>query len=122
MSAVRLSAIRKTQPIELEIGLDDSGTPVVKQYSIKELTGADRDAWLSEQSTKYDKGKDGKPSEIVNYEGMYSTLLKYCFYNDKNALVPEKEIQDLPSATQEALHGIATELNGLNKDKDAEKK
>jgi hypothetical protein len=118
MPAIRLSAIRKSQPIELETQ-DNTGEAVVLLYSVKEMTGAERDAWLSEQSAKYGDGE----KEVADYKGIYSTLLKYCFYGPTGSLVPESEIQLLPAAAQEALHGIALDVNGLKKNKaeDAEK-
>ena len=123
MTTVRVSVIRKSQPIEFEVGLDDQGQPIVELYSIKELTGADRDSWLGEQNPKLDKAVDGKSVDIRDYDGLYSTLLKYCLYDPKGKLVPEDVIQSYPGSAQEALHAIAATLNGLDKDSDdAEKK
>jgi hypothetical protein len=122
MATVRVSVIRKSQPIEFEVGLDDQGQPVVQLYSIKELTGADRDSWLSEQNPKIDKTVDGKSADIRDYDGLYSTLLKYCLYDPQGKLVPEDTIQTYPGGAQEALHAVAVTLNGLDKNSDDSEK
>lgn len=108
--ATKISVIRKSQPVELEVS---EGETVL--YYVKEMTGAERDAWLTEQSKKYTTGPDGKPSEIRDYNGIYSTLLKYCLYGPgpESGKVPESTIQGWPVAAQEALHEIAANLNGI---------
>lgn len=106
--ATKISVIRKSQPVELEVS---EGETIL--YYIKEMTGAERDAWLTEQSKKYTTGPDGKPSEIRDYNGIYSTLLKYCLYGPTGVKVPESVIQEWPVAAQEALHEIAANLNGI---------
>jgi len=101
--SLRLKSIKI--PIEAQ-----DGTEV--EYTMMELTGAQRDAFLNDQ-TKRTSGKDG--NLVKNFTGMFSSLLKLCLYDPEGKLVTTKEIDGWPSEMTTDLFLQAVELSGLNK-------
>lgn len=114
--AVKISVLRKSQPVDLETGEDQ-----IVRYYVKEWTGSQRDEYFNKYSSKMKTGEGGEIVGLKDYKGLYSTLLAYCVYDSSHKLVPESQIQDWPDAAQKALFEIAKDINGLNKE-DSEKK
>jgi len=106
--AVRISVLRKSQPVELELA---EGELVL--YAIKEMTGAQRDEYLNKVTQKTTRDASGEVVGMKDYKGLYSTLLSFCLYDADSKLIPESKIQEWPDTAQKALFDIAIELNGL---------
>jgi hypothetical protein len=113
--AVRISVIRKSQPVELEIA---DGDFVV--YSVKEMTGAQRDDYLNKVTSKTTRDASGEVIGMKDYKGLYSTLLALCLYDAEGKAIPESKIQEWPDTAQKVLFDIATDLNGLKPKKNDE--
>lgn len=114
--AVKISVLRKSQPVDLETGDDQ-----VVRYYVKEWTGAQRDDYFNKYAQKAKTGDNGEIIGMRDYKGLYSGLLAYCVYDASHKLVPESQIQEWPDAAQKALFEIARDLNGLNKEADEKK-
>jgi len=106
--AVRISVLRKSQPVELELAEGE-----LVRYAIKEMTGAQRDEYLNKVTQKTTRDASGEVVGMKDYKGLYSTLLSYCLYDADSKLIPESKIQEWPDTAQKALFDIAIELNGL---------
>jgi hypothetical protein len=106
--AVRISVLRKSQPVELEVAEGE-----VVRYAVKEMTGAQRDEYLNKITAKANRDAKGEVVGMKDYKGLYSTLLSFCVYDTDGKPIPESKIQEWPDTAQKALFDIATELNGL---------
>jgi hypothetical protein len=106
--AVRISVLRKSQPVELELAEGE-----LVRYAIKEMTGAQRDEYLNKVTQKTTRDASGEVVGMKDYKGLYSTLLSFCLYDADSKLIPESKIQEWPDTAQKALFDIAIELNGL---------
>lgn len=110
---MKISIVRKSVPVELEVAVDQ-----VVQISVKEMTGAQRDSYFNKANTK--TKIDPTNNQVVglrDYDGLYSTLLSYCLYDKDDKIIPESKIQEWPDSAQRALWEVAKDLNGLDKDK-----
>lgn len=108
MATLRVKPIKKSIPVEMEL---EEG--VVLQYTVREFTGAQREAYLEKQAKKYVTDKDGNVLEIKDYKGMFSTLLAFTVYDADGKLVPEPVIQEWSDSAQKALAEVAREINGM---------
>lgn len=97
---------------------------VVEDYIMRELSGLERDRYLTEISGRFDM--DGKNTKVKNLVGVPEMLLSRCVYRIKEdgteELVKANEIQTWPSSVREKLHEKATELSGLDKKADNDAK
>lgn len=109
---MKISVIRKSLPIEIELA---DGNVVM--FSVKEMTGAQRDDYFNRMSGK--TKIDPNTNEVVgvkDYSGLYSTLLSLTLYDPDDKLVPEAKIQEWPDSAQRAVWEVAKDLNGLSKE------
>lgn len=106
----RISILRKSQPVDLEV---EEGSVV--RYFVKEMSGAQRDEYLNKTAQKSRLDANGEVVGLKDYKGLYSNLLAFCLYDDGGKLVPESKIQEWPDAAQRALYEMANELNGMAK-------
>jgi len=104
--AGRYSLKLKTIEIPIEV---EEGQEVT--FTIKELTGKQRDEFLNDQSKR--AGKEGGMPK--NFTGVFSSLLKLCLYDPTGNLVPVAVIDSWPSELSTELFMQAVALSGLNK-------
>lgn len=117
----------KVLELELElkeerINLKDSKTGKIKKILLKELSGSQRDLYLN-QVKKATEIKGGIQT-VATFDAFQARLLALCMYevvSDDGAplelrLVPQAEIQQLPSSTQQVLFNKAQALSALDKD------
>lgn len=118
MEAMKISVVRKSQPVELEM---DAEGNVVKVF-VKEMTGAQRDEYFNKtsQRSRVDQNT-GEVVGIKDYKGLYSTLLAFCVYDAEGKPLPESKIQEWPDGAQRAMFEIARKLNKLGNDEGDEK-
>jgi hypothetical protein len=115
--AVRISVLRKSQPVELEVSEGD-----VVRYAVKEMTGAQRDEYFNKTAQRTTRDANGEVIGMKDYKGLYSTLLSFCVYDADGKPIPESKIQEWPDTAQKALFEIARDLNGLKGDKGDDEK
>jgi hypothetical protein len=113
---MKFSLARKSETFELETA---DGT--VLEYSIKEMTGGQRDAYFNQVGDKTKTAADGSVVGMKNFDGLYSSLLSKTVYDNTDKLVPEATLQTWPSTVQEALFKVAQALNGLEAKGDEKK-
>jgi hypothetical protein len=106
---VRVSILRKSQPVELET---KDGEYV--RYSVKEMNGAQRDEYFNKTASRTTRDASGEVVGMKDYKGLYSTLLSFCLYDADGKAIPESQIQEWPDTAQKALFEVARDLNGLN--------
>lgn len=113
----------------LEFSLDLQSEPVTltkdgekESYVLKEMTGQQRDQYLTSLSKRVSTGKDGKAT-VSNFEGLQAELLTRClFVVSTNEPAAREVIQSFPASVQSKLFEAAQSLNGLDKEEDVEKK
>lgn len=121
----------KSQPAEvLEFNLEFQEVPVkikdesgnVKNYTLREMDGKERDKFLNNMGSRMRIGSDGKPSGIRDFNGMQSGLLTRCLLDEEGKQVSDAVIQGWPAKVQTALFMKAQEMNGLSEGAEAEAK
>lgn len=118
--SLKLSAIRKSQPVVLEVDPNDSDK--VMQIYIKEMSGAQRDEYFNKASKKVKTDDKGAAVALNDYNGLFSHLLSFCTYDAEHKLLTEAKIQEWPDTLQRALHEVAMKLNGLGPEDEGSEK
>ena len=113
---IRLKLILEMQDLILETEDGD------KKYTLKELTGFDRNKYLNKMSSRAKMGDDGKTLTLKNFDGFQSDLLHISLYNDADEAVSVEEIEAFPASTQQTLFEMSQKLSKLDLDKDSEAK
>lgn len=113
---MRLALRRKEIAVILE---GDDGEE--KQYTLKELSGKQRNQYLDKMKARVKLGKDGQAESVSSFEGFQADLLVLCFYDAAGELVTAEEIESFPSSTQMDLFKMAQNLSGLDEGIDEEK-
>lgn len=88
----------------------------VKNYVLRELTGKQKGQYLNGMNTRLSISEDGKVTGIKNFDGIETSLLCRCLYNEEGKLVSESELQELPARVLKQLFDAAQTLSGLNKE------
>ena len=109
METMILSLKRKTIPVALEL---EDGTK--EQLTLQELTGAQRDTYLSLMAKRMSFGPDGKPGGIKDFTGLHSQFLTLALVDAKGDFVPEARIQSFPSKVVQSLFKAAQSLSGMD--------
>jgi len=99
----------KTLPVELD----------EKQYTLTELTGQQRDAYLNVSANRVKMDEKGKVTGIKNFDGLQTHLLSLSMRDPQGQLVLETEIKGWPSTVVEALYAESQKLSGLATGKEA---
>lgn len=113
----------ESQDINIELSLELKSQTVKlggRPYTVRELDGAARGLYLNSMSNRVKINAQGKPVGMTTFEGLETSLLKLCLYDDiDGVLVSEKEMAHWPASVLSKLFDIASDLSGLN---DAAKK
>ena len=108
MEALSFNLELKTVPVTMKFEDGD------KDYTLKELTGKSRDAYMQSLQSKMRFGKDGKPAGLKSFEGLMNGLLTKTLFNEDDEPVKADEINTYPSSVVGALFTASQELSGLN--------
>ena len=87
---------------------------VAKTYTLRELTGRQKGLYLNTMSNRLSVSEDGKVTGIKNFEGLESSLLSKCLFNEENKPVTDAELQEFPARVLRKLFDAAQILSGLN--------
>jgi hypothetical protein len=85
----------------------------IRTYTMRELTGEEREAYLNGIRDKFEVMPNGK-SRVRNFTGLQSGLLAKCVYDDNGALVPLKLINKWPAKLQSDLYKRANKMSGMD--------
>lgn len=114
-----ITLVRKTRKVKAVI--DDDGT--VRRFILKEMTGANRDRYLTQQIKKTKFSDAGKPTGLTDVDGIQAGLICKCLYNEEGTMpVPEVEIAQWPASTQDALFKACQTMNAMNKEGEEKEK
>ena len=88
-------------------------------FTIKELTGSQRDQYLNEnlQRMRIDPAT-GEARGFSNYKGLHTDLLSKCLYDSGGALVTKAMLEALPASSLTGLFKLANSLNSLDEDEE----
>lgn len=89
------------------------------QYILREMSGAQRDAYMSAVAEKTRFDSKGNPAGMKSFDGLQAMLLSLCLLDETLKLVSKDAIQSFPATTQSALFEAAQVLNGLVNPKEA---
>ena len=107
-----LSFSLKLKSVPITVELKDS-TNV--KYSLKELSGLDRDEFLQDMKGRTVLDKDGK-EDISNFKGLQALLLKRSLYDSSDAKVSAEALDSFPSSVLTMLYKEAQKLSGMVED------
>lgn len=93
-----------------------------QEYSIRELSGRERELYLDKVSAKIKYDENGKAIGMTSYDGMHSSLLSKCLFDEKGKNVPEETIMEYPSSVVGEIFKIAQEINALGEEAQDEAK
>lgn len=113
---VKYSLKLKQQDIDLE-GADG----VERPYTIKEMTGNDRDTflnWVADRMPKYDAA--GKLTKNRDFKDHQLGLIQRCVYFEGRRL-SEAQIREWPASAQEFVYNLCQDINSIPKDTDQKK-
>lgn len=107
----RFSLKRREIVVELE---NEQG--LYQPYTLKELTGAERNAWFAMSNNRMAKGTmQGEGRDVKSFDNMCADLLGLTLYNPEGKLLTVREINNFPSETQMELFKMSLELSALDK-------
>ena len=116
--AISLCIERKERPVRL-----DSGGGVIKEYTLRELTGQEFDKWKTGATKRYDT-----EGNLSNHDGFWASLIAMCMVDSDGAKVPLSLILNFPASAQRVLFSECQKLNAMveedpaDPDADPEKK
>ncbi len=87
---------------------------VAEDYVIHEMCGDILEEYFNGQKEKTKISDDGKTVRILDYKGVYITLLNLTMTGPDEKAVPLTLLKTWPSRVQIALFKIAQELNALD--------
>lgn len=113
-----VSLVRKEVQVKV---VDAAGS--TRDYILREMTGAQRDAWMNKTQGKMSKNAEGKSVGIRDFTGLHASLISACLYQaEDNKPVSEQVIQTFPSSVQTTLFARAQKMNGLEPDSEKKEK
>lgn len=107
---LRVTCVKKVFSVILEM---EDGTE--KHLTLQEMSGKERDDYLTGVATKMRYDAQGKPCGLKSFQDLQSSLLSFCLYEKGNRMAI-KEIREFPATAQKALFEKAQELNSLQDD------
>jgi len=113
---LRLKLERKEMPVILE------GPNGEEKFTLRELSGAERNKYLNKMTNRVKMTKDGKAAGIKSFDGFQADLLKLSLFDEGDEPVSVDVIEELPSSTQQKLFDEAQKLSGLDSEPDNEAK
>ena len=117
MADLEFSLKLKEKPVVI---IDADG--VRKNYTLRELSGRQRGKYFGELGDRMEFDEQGRLKRVKNYEGLESSLLSRCLYDENNQLVKREVIEDYPASVLAKLFEAAQELSGLGGTAEADAK
>ena len=103
---------------EIDVILTSDG--VDKKFTLKELSGRDRNKYLNKMTNRVKIDGKGKALGIKTFDGFQSDLLQVSLFDESGEAVTVDEIEEMPSSTQLKLFEAAQKLSGLDNDEEAD--
>jgi hypothetical protein len=94
-------------------------TPVTidgKKYTLRELTGKQRDAHLTASGKRIQFDATGKPVRVNEFDNHQAELIALALFTENGESVPLATIEQWPARVQTALFNKAREISGLTTD------
>jgi len=114
MKKLKLSL--KEEQIELEE--KDGSTSV---YTIRELTGHERETYMTKMGTRMKWAPDGKPAGMASYDGAMTDLVQMSTYGPDGNRVRPDVVKGWPQSVIEYIYETAAELSALGNKESNEK-
>jgi hypothetical protein len=109
---------QKTESIELE---DANG--VIHKFTIRELDGPGREAYMTFMSNTVDLSKKGAARGVKSLKGMHAYLISRCLFDAQNVPVTEIVMKGWPGSVIASLYEDCKRVSGIDQDdEDSEKK
>ena len=113
---LRFSLARKDILVILE-SENNEGETEDKKYYLRDLTGKDRDIYLSFLGGKMIINAEGEPTGLGSFDGLAAKLLQLSLWNEEKTRkvhgLDNKFVDNLPAHVQTALFEASQELSGL---------
>lgn len=82
-------------------------------WTLRQLDGLGRDAYVALLDSKVEKDVDGKPTRVLDQSGIQSGLLCQCLCKPDGSLATKDEVDRFPADAQVVLFLAAKQLSGL---------
>lgn len=99
----------KSRPVNIE---DADGT--VKAYTINEMVGSDRDAWMNFLSARTKTNDQGDAVGVKDFDKMQATLIEKCLKDAAGNKVGMGTLARWPAEALDALFKACQQINGLD--------
>lgn len=86
-----------------------------KIYVIRELSGAQRDAFLNDMGGRMKFTAAGKMEGLSDYTDLQTGFLALCLYDETGESVALEILREYPASVLSGLFEIAQKLSGLDK-------
>lgn len=114
---IKLRIVRSTKKVDIE---DENG--VIRSYTLREMTGADKGRWQTENAKRMSFDRKSKVGMIKDWNGLEASLITYCLFDTSGNKVPTQTIISWPTTVQKALFEAARKMNGLTDDEEDKEK
>ncbi len=84
-----------------------------KPFTIRELTGRQRDIYLDGMRDKMSFTAEGKLQTVKSFEGLQADLLCLCLYDENGNAVSKEIINNYPATVQTEMFEMAQEVSKL---------
>jgi hypothetical protein len=111
IETLTISLVRDEIPIELRLA---DGT--TRKYKLYEMTGAQRDAWMTRNLKRARYDDKGQAVGVQDYNNVQADLIACCLYDDRDQAVPLSTIASYPARAQQFLFDKCQLLTGLNEE------
>ena len=108
MDTLKFDLVIHTVPIELTL---PDGT--VNNYTLRELTGAQRELYQEFSTKNVEYNEQGMPTRFKSVKGLQSYLINLSLVDAKGANVPQATIETWPAQVVEGLTKAAQKLSNL---------
>lgn len=109
----------KLQELPVEI-IDAEGVP--KTFTLRELTGQQRDTFLQDMKKRVVPGSRKDEVEVKNFDGLCASLLTKTLLDEEGNFVEKDAIQAYPATVVQSLFEASQELSKLGDGKKKTKK
>lgn len=84
----------------------------VVQYTLRELTGIQRDLWIN-KAVAAGEAADGE-KKTRDFSNLQASLIAACVYDENDKPFTVDEVAEWPASTQKKLFDKCQEMNGLD--------
>ena len=95
---------------------------VAREWTIRELSGSQRDEYNQKMSERMGFDKSGKPTSVKNFMGFHDDLLCMSLFDPDGKPASVTDLKAWPTTVKQTLFEMSSELSGLEPEDEAVEK